>query len=308
MINLHPLYVPNDQHMVLTTIIDDENMTVNILDVTDQPDVFQNHVLPENRCYRIGGRTDLNNPRTVPKYGDRVLRSIYPGAILEPKNPRVENELFEITPLSYYWHGNAFTESRTNVALDIYQFRQDRPELEQFFQVKHPYMDMLKSQIPLLGLHLDTQDVPAAAAAVNAQFHERMMYKFNNKCFAQKFSQHRTYMVGGIIDEVYHDQKSIQDSKITYVLADFILTRNSEMINAMTAGLTLELLEMNERRQKYLLDHLRAWYDGGIASRIVNKFYKEHAKSYNHQVLWGLFEVVTNELDNTIRTVIGDHK
>jgi hypothetical protein len=307
MINLSQQYITNDQYLLATLVHEDNNMTVHVLDTTTDPEAFENSLLPESRCYRIGGRTDLGS-RPAPKYGDRVLRSVYPGAILEPKRPRVENELFEITPMSYYWHGNAFTESSTNVALNLYQFRQERPELEAFFQIDHPYMTMLKSQIPLLGLHLHPADVPVAAAGVNTLFHERMVDLFNNKCFAQKFSQHRTYMAGGVIDELHHDQKSIQDSKITYVLADFMLTRNSEMINAMTAGLTLDLLEMNERRQKHMLDHLRAWYDSGIASRIVNKFYREHAKSYNHQVLWGLFEVVTNELDKAIWTVIGDHK
>ena len=307
MINLSQQYISNDQYLLATLAHEDEHMTVHVLDTTTDPDAFENSLLPKSRCYRIGGRTDLG-PGPVPKYGDRVLRSVYPGAILEPKQPHVDNELFEITPLSYYWHGNAFTESSTNTALNLYQFRQARPELEAFFQINHPYLDMLKSQIPLLGLHLDLVDVPVAAASVNALFYERMVDLFNNKCFAQKFSQHRTYMAGGIIDELHHDQSSIENSKITYVLADFILTRNSEMIDAMTAGISLDLLEMNEYRQKHILDHLRAWYDAGIAARIVNKFYKDHAKSYNHLVLWGLFEVVTNELDNAIWTVIGDHK
>jgi len=150
--------------------------------------------------------------------------------------------------------------------------------------------------------------VPVAADMVAARYHSRMTQLFTNKCFAQKFAQHRTYMAGGVIDAIHHDQKATDDSKITYVLADFMLTRGTEMIDSAVAGLSLDLLEMNERRGKHLLDHLRSWYDSGVASRIVKRYMGASAESYNHLVLWGLLEVITDELDQTVMSVIKDMK
>ena len=302
------------QHPVSVDLVyQDDNMLVH--SIISRPDALSNdhdvarEVLPDHRCYRIGGRIDDRAKSDVlrPKYGDRILHCIYPACFITPTRPTFENEMFEFGPSGHLGHGSDFGEAHQSIPLSAYEFRQQRPEMEQMWYLEQTAV--MRSYMPLLGVHLTPDRVPTAVDTAMDIFAKRLDQSLGNGVdtltlvYAQHFAAVRLLDIGQhlILDNAVQ--------KIPFMLGDKLLLSHASLKQQLIDAIKdLSVIELRQTRNEAVMRVMRTWMEENSINRVVEKFLGDKKPSYMAIQLYNLWEHMMTIMEQSVYDSIEEHK
>lgn len=302
------------EHPVSVDVVyEDDNMTVHSIisraDALETAHESSRGILPNHRCYRVGGRIDdiAKTDRLRPKYGDRILHCIYPASWMTPTRPHFENECFEFGPAGHLGHGSDFGEAENRIPLSGYRFRQQRPELEKFFHLEETAL--ARNGMPLLGVHVTPDQFPAAMADTLAKFEKRLDQSLGSSVAALQMVYTHHFMGVRLLDLDHDTINNNAVQKLSFMLADKLYLSHKELIPKLVDCVSsIDVMEFRQVRHEAVLSVLRPWFEHNSINRVLDKLIGDHARTYMTLQLSNVWEYVIDELEQSVYDSIEEHK
>jgi hypothetical protein len=275
-------------------------------------DNILNQLIPETRCYRIGGKPSTpSNPDLIrPKYSDRALQYMYPGNLwIKPK----------LSPESYEFGYNGFVAAHddlnnalTDQSVNVYRWRQGRPELDHVFDaIKNtPEGKEFMKHMLILGAHYNPADIPDAFAALMLRWEQRLHELFSNIVWVDNLALHIHHEICMALEL----PRSCLDGRwnlMIHIASDDLQARFRDLISQVTQDLNVDVQELRQQRLKVIRGSVNTWFINTSIRRILDKCSITHGQqsieAYKTLYTHHMTQMLLHLLEDTIKQQLQDH-
>lgn len=304
-IDIEPYVLYEDELVILYHLRKSQNSMVS--------DNILNQLVPESRCYRIGGKPSVTgNPDLIrPKYVDRGIQYMYPATIwIKPKH----------TPESYEFGYNGYAAAHddlnnalTDQSVNVYRWRQERPELDHLFDaIKcHPAGREFMKHMLILGAHYHPDQVPEAFDTLMSAWEQRLHELFENTIWVDNLTlqiHHEICMALGL-------PRTCRDGRwnlMIHLTSDDLRGCYKNLISQVKQDLTVDLQELRQQRHLAIRASVNHWFSTTTTNRILDKCSVTHGESsikaykilYTHHVT----QMLLHLLEDMLKLQVGNTK
>lgn len=208
---------------------------------------------------------------------------------------------FDINHKIAQLHGSCINDSN-NEPVSPAAFRSTNPDLE--FWLRMPQVTAVTKDLPVLGLHFELSQLPAAHAAAMEQFKSAVLaWSSNDQLFAMiREHFHVKCMLSGV-----HLKKG-NHVILLEVLTDELLLRWPTLVEKIVSGLTVENTEHYGDRNAVLASEITQLVDTSSYKRVAKRRAPEQAELFCTTLKMKLFTELEQQLNSVILQVVKNAK
>jgi hypothetical protein len=273
-------------------------------------DNILNQIMPDWRCYRYGGKVSVKGiPDLIrPKYTDQGMRYMLDACMfIKPKH--------SIETYEFGWNGfeqahddlnNAYTDQSVN----IYQWRQERPELSYLFNLlkNKPECKQFMDKILVLGAHVPATDIHSAYDKMIQLWRQRMSAAFGNRVWTYNLGLRIHHEICMAL-ELPRSTTSGKWNLMIHLIGDDLKLKHQDLLSSIEDHLSLDVQELRTARHRAIQQGVNAWFDSNMINRILTKCETLHGESamtmykklYKHHVTQVMLHAMEQSIYQTIK-------
>lgn len=279
----------------------DDNVSIYLCsDRNPVNEVDINDFIPENRCYRIGGRDQKSTIKV--KYSTRILKLISDTIWIVPTSSGAVYELMLLGPL--FGRHDFFSNASTNERCSLHLFRLQNPGLDYIFDLE--VMRSFVKTMPVLGGSVAPAKMPEAFNSWKSQWQTDLTDKFTSARYCDYIAMlfHTSAINILYLPDKINDQRW---NLVSYVIADELRLNGSEFVGQIVNRLTVDIIDIHTERSYVIRSAVAEWVHQSSATRILDKMngaLPESSAYYMNVVANYISEVIIKDLDSSLLNTV----
>jgi hypothetical protein len=273
-------------------------------------DSILNQVMPDWRCYRYGGKITVKGvPDLVrPKYTDAGMQYMFDATMfIKPKH---STESYE-----FGWNGfeaahDDFNNAHTDESVNIYQWRQHRPELGYLFDTlkSKPECKQFMRKILVLGAHVPIDQMNTAYEQMIKHWRSRMEKMFENRVWRDNVGL-RIHHDICLAVELPRTSTSGRWNLMMNIISDDLQSKLPQLLDAIENNLNIDIQELRTARHHAIRNAVNTWFESTVVNKVLSKCESLHGQEsmsmyktlYRHHVTQVMLHALEHSISETIK-------
>ena len=238
---------------------------------------------------------------TAKCYKNKNYRQKILGNMIPISSVSDQQRYFDINKKIAQLHGSCISDS-DNHPISPMEFRSANPDMQ--FWLNTPQVSAITENLPMLGLHIELQHLPAAHDMAMKLFKDSVLqWPANDKLF-------------GLVREHFHVKCMLSGMNLKKgnhvilleLLSDELSLHWSTLIEKITSKLTIEIMEHYGNRNAVLASEITQLIDTSSYKRVAKRRVPDQVELFCTTLKMKLFTELEQQLNNVILQVVKNAK